>query len=136
MAAAAVQCHHLPLFHSLTLSSPLAWVFSAPLQSHFEVLTRKKTTCYFFFVETVSAEELSEAGQDTVREALEVLQERGRAVGQRAGKHRWLWWPASSWLRLPRSCTLPLQAGADVVTAAIETVWLTIQPHKHWCCPT
>jgi len=41
-----------------------------------------------------SAEECSEAWQDTVRGALEVLQERGRVVGQRTGQQRWLWWPA------------------------------------------
>lgn len=83
-------CHHPPLSHSTTPSSVMAWMFSAPQQRHFEVFTWKKATCYFFFEAggqgwraIVSAAVCSEAWQDTIRGALEVLQKRGRAECQR-----------------------------------------------------
>lgn len=102
-----MRCHRLPLSHSPTPSPALARVLSAPSQSHFEVLTWKKTTCYFFFFffffggnNLCWGELWSVEGR--VRGTLKELQERGRAMGQKAGQQ--------GWLRLPRSCSLPLQA--------------------------
>lgn len=96
-AAAAVQCHRLPLSHSPTPSPTLAGMLSAPSQSHFEVITWKKTICYFWGF----------GGCSFCWEALWSVAGRcqkgpggaageGQGCGQRAAQQRWLWWPAAT----------------------------------------